>query len=61
MDRLKDVETLNLKRLYRNAVSFFPSRIYEVNPELIRDKLFSSFRVSAVELTSAQKAQLLKE
>lgn len=42
MDILKDVETVSLKRLYRNVQNIFPLKIEDVNPVQIRTKLFSS-------------------
>lgn len=42
MDELKDVETVNLKRLLRNMTNIFPLKIEDVDATIVRSKLFSS-------------------
>jgi hypothetical protein len=42
MNNLKDVDTSKLKKLLRNINNIFPIKIEDVNPVLIREKLFSS-------------------
>lgn len=42
MDNLKDVDTSRLKKLLRNLNNIFPLRIQDVDPTVIREKLFTS-------------------
>lgn len=55
MDNLKDVETVNLKRLLRNMTNIFPLKIEDVDAELVREKLFHSFVKSNLIDTNQQK------
>ena len=48
MDNLKDASTSDLKRLYRNVQNIFPLKIHEVEPGVIRTKLFATTGIKKV-------------
>ena len=48
MDNLKDASTSDLKRLYRNVQNIFPLKIHEVEPAVIRRKLFATTGIKKV-------------
>ena len=39
---MKDVETTSLKKLFRNLTNIFTMKLEDVDPYLIRNKLFST-------------------
>lgn len=47
-DNLKDASTHDLKRLYRNVQNIFPLKIHEVDPNIIREKLFAKTGIKKI-------------
>lgn len=47
-DSLKDANTHDLKRLYRNVQNIFPLKITEIEAEMIRKKLFATTGIKKI-------------
>ena len=47
-DNLKDATTHDLKRLYRNVQNIFPLKINEIDPSMIRTKLFTTTGIQKI-------------
>ncbi|KRX03151.1 hypothetical protein PPERSA_10232 [Pseudocohnilembus persalinus] len=61
MDHIKDVETVNLKRLLRNLTGIFPSSIEQVDPMMVRQKMFQTLVKSKLEEQQKQEEERYRQ